>query len=105
MEVLIDKSYKKYNGVSRYQNVPYYYNTEDNKYVYGTTTHLRDNTAYTIHIVQQNDTLDTLALAYYNNPTYYWVIADFNRICDPFEKLEVGKRVKIPSFSAIEFQQ
>lgn len=105
MNVLVDKSYKTYDGYSRYANFPYYFNTLDNKYVYGTTAHLRDDTPYSIHIVEQNDTLDTIALQYYNNPTYYWVVADFNRIRDPYIPLKVGERIKVPSFSLLEFEQ
>lgn len=104
MSVLVDKSYKTYMGISRYNNFPYYYNTVDNKYIYGTTSNLKTSSAYLIHTVQQNDTLDTLALYYYNNPTYYWIIADFNRISDPYKALTVGSQIKIPSFSTIEFE-
>lgn len=103
MATLINKSYKMYTGISRYNNFPYYYNTLDNKYIYGTTSNLRDDTPYSIHTVVQNDTLDSLALKYYNNPTYYWIIADFNRISDPYESLKIGTALKIPSFSAIEY--
>jgi hypothetical protein len=45
-----------------------------------------------------------LALKYYNNPTFWWVIAYFNDIQDPFKPLK-DKRdtIKIPSISSIEF--
>jgi nucleoid-associated protein YgaU len=56
------------------------------------------------HKVKDGDTLDSLALYYYNNPTYYWVIADFNRIQDPYLELEVGRILKIPTFSNIAFK-
>lgn len=102
---VIDKTYKTYTKLSRYNNFPYFYNILDNKYIYGTTAYLKDTTPYTIHTVQQNDTLDTLALFYYNNPTYFWIIADFNRILDPYESLKIGSQIKIPSFSNIEFEQ
>ncbi len=105
MDVLVDKSYRNYDGYSRYTNFPYYYHTVDNKYVYGTTAHLKDSTPYIIHIVEQNDTLDIISLKYYNNPTYYWVIADFNRIRDPYISLKIGDRIKVPTFSAIEFEE
>ena len=101
----IDKAYKAYDKLSRYNNFPYYYNVLDNKYIYGITAYLKDTTPYTIHIVKQDDTLDSLALEYYNNPTYFWIIADFNRINDPYITLKVGTRIKIPAFSNIEFEQ
>lgn len=104
MDVLINKDYKDYQRVSRYGVFPYYYNRLDGKYVYGTTAHLKTtDTSFVSHKVDIGDTLDTLALYYYNNPTYYWVIADFNRIQDPYEKLEIGSVLKIPTFSNIEY--
>ena len=99
----IDKTYKQYNHLSRYNNFPYFYDTLDNKYIYGTTAYLKTDTPYVIHTVKQNDSLDSLALYYYNNPTYFWIIADFNRIRDPYIKLKIGENIKIPSFSTIEF--
>jgi hypothetical protein len=45
-----------------------------------------------------------LALKYYNNPTYWWAIAYFNNILNPFEKLiDRFTIIKIPSISALSF--
>lgn len=104
-DILTDKKYREYNKISRYSGVPYYYNKIDNKYIYGVGSNLSTSTAYKVHRIQEGDTLDTLALYYYNNPTYYWIIADFNRIHDPYERLTVGSRLKIPTFSNIEFEE
>lgn len=82
-----DKSYRSFDYVSRYQVFPYYYNQEDNKYIYGTTGQLKQDIGYSLHIVKQGDTFDSIALAYYNNPSLYWIICDFNKIQDPFTKL------------------
>lgn len=83
---------------------PTYYHTVDKKSFYGLSSHLlTENTKFVTHKVKQNDTLDSLALYYYNNPTYYWIIADFNRIRDPYNKLEIGQLLKIPTFSNIAF--
>jgi nucleoid-associated protein YgaU len=104
MSKIINKNYKSYDRISRYASFPYYYNKADNKYMYGLTTHLKKkNISYVLHIVQDNDTLDSLALYYYNNPTYFWAIADFNNIQDPYIDLSVGMKLKIPTFSNIEF--
>ena len=103
MKVLENKTYKTYDRISRYTRFPYYYNKLDNKYIYGTTAHLKNYSYYILHLCKATDTLDSLALEYYNNPTYYWVIADFNRIQDPFTDLEEGKYIKIPNFSTVEF--
>lgn len=103
-EILSKKEYKDYNRVSRYSIFPYYYNRIDEKYIYGLTAQLNNtNTTYVNHVVEQGDTLDTLALYYYNNPTYYWVIADFNRILDPYTELQVGQTLRIPTFNNIEY--
>ena len=104
MEVLTQKQYKDYDRISRYSIFPYYYNSVDKKYIYGLTAQLdNENTSFVSHVVQIGDTLDTLALYYYNNPTFFWIIADFNRIQDPYETLKVGTRLRIPTFNNIRF--
>lgn len=103
MESLINKSYKDYDYTSRYSPFPYYYHVKDNKYVYGVTAYLDNTTVYSIHIVKQGDTIDNLAMHYYNNPTLYWVICSFNRIRNPYTKLSVGQQLKIPSIANIKF--
>ena len=103
MEILTDKAYREYSRISRYSPFPYYYHTVDDKYIYGTTSYLKDTTVYTVHTVKYGETFDTLALDYYNNPTLYWIICSFNRIQDPFTQLEEGSTIKIPSISNIEF--
>lgn len=105
MEVLINKQYSTLNKNSRYSNVPYYYHTEDDKYTRAYSKHLSKDSAYTVYKVIENDTLDSIALQFYNNPTYYWIIADFNRIIDPFEKLKEGTLLQIPSISTISFEE
>ena len=104
MSQLVRKGYKNYDSVSRYSVYPYYYNKLDDKYIYGLTSQLKkENTPFVNHIVKDDDTLDTLSLYYYNNPTYFWIIADFNNIQDPYKKLKVGTTLQIPTFSSIKF--
>lgn len=104
MSQLIKKGYKDYERVSRYSVYPYYYNRLDDKYIYGLTSNLKkENTPFVTHVVKEDDTLDNLALYYYNNPTYFWVIADFNDIQDPYKKLTLESKLKIPTFSSIKF--
>lgn len=103
MNKLINKSYRSYSRLSRYVNFPYYYNIKDNKYIYGTTRHLRKDTLYSDYIVKQNDSYDSIALAFYGNPTYYWVICDFNNIQDPFSIPVSGTLLRIPVMSEIQF--
>ena len=104
MEVLKDKSYKTYLALSRYAPFPYYYNTVDGKFVYGLTKQIGQNISYSLHTVQQTDSLDSLALYYYGRPDYYWVIADFNRIKDPFIHLaDEFKEIMIPTLTNVAF--
>lgn len=103
MNVLTDKTYKLYDYISRYTSFPIYYNNLDNKYVYGTTAQMSDDLTYTVHIVNYRETLDSIAFKYYGNPTFFWVICDFNHIQDPFIDLRVGQRLKIPSLGDIRF--
>ena len=105
MDVLKNKMFESYDYTSRYSNVPYYYHTLDKKYTYGISTQLGKNIQYVAHKTKDTDTLDSLALKYYNNPTYFWVIASFNDIFDPYEPLVNNYPIiKIPSISGIYFE-
>lgn len=104
MDILTNKQYKQYDKISRYAPFPIYYNKLDNRWMYGIPSSLNRNTTFINHVVKSADTLDSLALYYYGNPTYYWAIADFNNIHDAFEPLPVGMVVKVPTFSALQFQ-
>jgi len=105
MNVLRDKTQKRYSYISRYTPFSYYYHTEDDKYIYGTTSHLVKNITFVAHKVTQADTLDSLALNYYGRPDLYWVIADFNNIQDPFINIfEHYEVLNIPTISDITFK-
>lgn len=104
MDTLINKIYKNYDYLSRYNTIPYYFDTIKNKEVYGIGTGLKTTTEYVTHKVKSIDTLDSLALKYYNNPTFWWVIAYFNNIQDPFKPIRNKyTTLKIPNISGIEF--
>ena len=104
MDVLTDKSYKSSAKLSRYSKFPYYYHSLDDKYTYGTTSYLDDTTPYTSYTLRSDMYLDDLALMFYNNPTLYWIIADFNRILDPFSPISAGSVIKIPTYSNITYK-
>lgn len=106
MNILKNKSYRTYDYTSRYSTYPYYYNTLDKKYIYGITGQLSDETEYTLHYVTDRDTLDSLALYYYGRPDLYWIIADFNRIQDPYINLfETYNYIYIPSLSGVKYKK
>lgn len=103
MIVLESKQFKDFDYFSRYQNVPYYFHKIDRKYIVGTSVAIDKNTPYILYKVKQGDTLDSIALNYYNNPTFYWIIADANNIQNPFIKLKVDSQIKIPLFNEVKF--
>ena len=104
MDDLTNKSYAKFDYTSRYTGIPYYYNKRDNREIYGLSKNLIKTTSWVAHKVSQEDTLDSLALSYYNNPTYWWVIAYFNDIQDAFIKLSDNfDIIKIPSITGLVF--
>lgn len=104
MEKLSNKRYATFDYISRYTGVPYYYDNVKKKDVCGIGQQVRLDTAYVSHKVSASDTLDYLALKYYNNPTYWWIIAYFNRITDPFISLpDHFATLKIPNMASVVF--
>lgn len=104
MDILTNKRYFSYDYTSRYTNVPVYYNTVKKRDLFGIGTPMFKNTPYVSHTLKASDTLDSLALKYYNNPSYWWVIAAFNGILDSLVPLtNLGLVIKIPNISSIQF--
>lgn len=104
MDTLKNKTYVSFDYISRYANVPYYYDTICDRHIYGIGTGLKTTSEYVTHKVRSNDTLNSLSLKYYNNPTFWWIIAYFNNIQDPFKPLrDKYETLKIPNITSIEF--
>jgi len=104
MDTLKNKNYESFNYLSRYTNTPYYYDTIKGREIYGIGTNLKNNSEFVTHKVKANDTLHSLSLKYYNNPTFWWIIAYFNDIQDSFKPLRNKyETLRIPSISSIEF--
>lgn len=104
MDVLGDGKRRTYTYISRYGSFPYYYHTKDDKYFYGITSQLSNSSSYVLHNITQQDSLDSLSYKYYGRPDLYWVIADFNRIQDPYVRLwGKYKSLRIPTISNIEY--
>ena len=116
MDVLKNKTAKTSKYFSRYNGKNYYMNTldvlsEDSetgsvayKEQLETSRWLSHNNDYKTYITKEGDTYDLLALQFYNNPTYYWIICDYNRVQNPFNNPKINEVVKIPTFSAIRFE-
>lgn len=47
-------------------------------------------------ILEEDLTLDEIAMKYLGTPLYYWLIGEANNVSDPFQKLKKGTTVKIP---------
>ena len=93
------------NYVSRYSGFPIYFHSKDQKFMRGLTENLDKNCPYVVADVNTWTNLDELSNYYYGRPDYYWVIADFNSIQDPFTPLfPKYKTLKIPSISQIKFK-
>ena len=105
MDSLKDKKYASFDYISRYSTTPYYYHSLDNKEVPGLCKNMFKSVPWVAHQVVSTDTLDKLALTYYNNPTYWWVIAYFNDIQDAFINLkEQFDVLRIPAITSIRFE-
>ena len=63
----------------------------------------REYLSFFFNKLKRGESIDSIALYYYNNPTYYWMICDFNFIDDPFIELTEGQKIKVPTFSAVTF--
>lgn len=109
MNVLTNRAIKSSKYYSRYNGLSYYYNNLDDKYQLETRHWLKefiDTSKIQTYIVKEKDTYDTIALEFYNNPTYYWVICDYNRIINPFTPPKVGAVLYLPSLNAgLEFEK
>lgn len=106
MNDLINKTFRQRDYTSRYNVVPIYYNIVDQKYIHGLTYNLSLDTEYSIHTVEEMDDLDRLAFKYYGRPDLYWVIADFNRIQDPYINLyENYNFIYIPALAGIRYNK
>ena len=104
MDSLKNKQYNSFDYISRYAGVPYYYHMVDKREIFGIGKNMDKNINWVAHKVVSTDTLDKLALTYYNNPTYWWVIAYFNDIQDAFINLkDYFDTLKIPALTSISF--
>lgn len=104
MDTMTNKKYLQYDYRSRYSDIPTFFDKTNSREVYGIGLQLLKDAPYVSHKVTGSDSLDSLALKYYNNPTYWWAIAYYNDMLDSFGKLsDQFEIIKIPSISAITF--
>lgn len=104
MDTLRNKNYESYDYLSRYTHVPYYFDEIKQREVYGIGSNISKDIPYVSHKVASEDTLYSLSLQYYNNPTYWWIIAYFNDIQDSFILLKDHYNIlRIPNISSVTF--
>ena len=104
MDDLKNKGYVKFDYLARYTGIPVYYNKRDDRELFGLSKNMIKKSSWVAHKVVPTDTLDKLALSYYNNPSYWWIIAYFNDIQDAFIKLsDKFTTLKIPDIRSLEF--
>ena len=104
MDTLKNKNYESYDYLSRYTHVPYYFDTLSQREDYGIGSNMYKDSPYVSHKVISGDTLHKLSLQYYNNPTYWWVIAYFNDVQDSFISLkDYYSILRIPNIASIAF--
>ena len=105
MEKLTKKRFNQYDYLSRYTGVAYYYDSKNAREVMGIGEQLSKDAPFVSHKIKPEDSLDSLALTYYSNPTYWWLIAYFNNITDPFIQLSTKfSIIKIPNISSVKFE-
>lgn len=105
MNILTSKQQKEYDYLSRYASFYIYYNTLDDKYIYGTTAQISQDVSYMVYKAQAGDSWDSIALQYYNNPTFYWVLCDFNKVQDPYSSIKPNQEIKIPTLTNISYER
>lgn len=105
MNILTNESTKTSEYFSRYNGVAQYYNKHDKKYQLALKAWLKKDFDSVPYVVEKGDTFDFLALKFYNNPTYYWLICDANDIINPMKEPEEGDVLLIPALgSDIQFE-
>ena len=76
----------------------------DDKEFAGLGANLKKNVPFASHAVKYEDTLDSLALKYYNNPTYWWIIAYFNDIHSGLEEYLSEEITNIYSHESVDIE-
>ena len=97
MNILTNESTKTSDYFSRYNGVAQYYNKHDKKYQLAFKSWLKKDFESVPYVVEKGDTFDFIALKFYNNPTYYWLICDANDIIDPMKEPKVGDILLVPT--------
>lgn len=91
------------NRTSRYRTLTRLLNDEDEEYIETyETVDIRESSTDSFYIVEKGyeNRLDLIAFKYYNNPLFYWIIAEASGISDPFH-IPLGTVLRIPEKSSL----
>ena len=97
------KYFSRYNGKNTYMNILDVLSRDKEtgnvayKEQIETSRWLSHNNDYKVYVTDEEDTYDLLAHQFYNNPTYYWIICDFNRVLDCMKPLKPNTTLYIPT--------
>lgn len=107
MDTLKNKKYLQYGYLCRYTGTPFYYDTIQERESAGIAQDISKDAPSFTHITKRGESLDALALKYYNNPTYWWIIAMFNNIQDAFiDNLKAQyPLLQIPNIASVVFEK
>jgi hypothetical protein len=105
MDTLKTKRFLNFGYIARGSGVTIYYDTLKERDITGIGKDLSKDTPYFTYEVKDRDTLDSIALKYYNNPTFWWIIAMFNDIQDAFiDNLKARYPIlQIPNIATLVF--
>lgn len=96
----LDERVAVLHAFSRFNNQPLF--IENNRYFFGTwqPINIPESPSDTFHTVTEadSDRIDLIAYQYYQTPELWWVIAEVNGLFFPFEDLEPGRILRIPSY-------
>lgn len=56
---------------------------------------------YAVENIYENR-LDLISAIFYNEPRYWWVIAQYNNIIDPFSEVTAGRMLLIPTANRLQ---
>lgn len=101
----LEKYFKTYDYISRYESFPYFYDKINNRYFYGLSSNIREDLPYILYKVKPGDSYDSIAYDHYGNALFYWVICDFNRIADALSTPEVNTELKLPALNSVVFKE
>lgn len=52
------------------------------------------------HTVKEGETLQNIAFRYYGDSGKWYIIAEANKILNPFKELEMGNLIRIPTYGS-----